>query len=433
MTPIFTRLLDGREYGIYSYYMSWLGVLSILTSTVTSGSIIYKGLGENRENESSYLMSAIMAGSVISLTFCALLFAFNVTFEISPRFILLMLLQSIADGIIAIYLLGCKYHYFYRAASITGILEGVLAVLIAIILIYRHGFDYMGRILGMLIAAALFATPAFMHLMHNARQKTARRSFVGILKGSISLIPHAISSATINQAEKLLLANLLGAIVLAKYSVAHSLGATVGFLTSALSSALHPWATRKLTAKRAMEISSAVSFIIPLLGGAILIIVGFAPEAMRLLAPIEYRDAAYAILPIAISALPTFISGLATVGLVHRGFSKLTARSGMIAAIFNVLLCLILIPRFSYVGAGVALLISHVTMAVCNLFALKAADISEMLPIKNLPVTFLKYLLFGIGEVLLYPYPALRILMMIYPALTIIGAALRTRELIFDK
>lgn len=431
-TPIFTRLLGGADYGAYSYYMSWVGVVMILTSPIVSGSVIYKGLSDSDTNKSSFLLSAATASGLFSLIICTLLFAFSAFFGISRYFVVLILLQTFLDGIVGIYLFKCRYRYHYRRTILISASEAMLSSILGILLISVSDKGYEGRILGLLLGTAIFAVPILLHLFRSYSAVDYLKSLKFIFKNSSPLIPQAVSTAAINQADKLILASSLGAFALAKYSVAHSVGAAVGFLTTAITSALHPWATRRLNAGRTTEIASLVSEIFPIISGIILFLVGLSPEIMRLLAPNEYLDASYAILPIALSALPAFLSGLCTLGLVFKQKGRLTAISSSAAAVSNIFLCFVLIPRFSYVGAGVSLLLSQAVMATINLLLLERANLEGMLQANKIFAQFLKFSIIGVLEVALYPYPAVRILLLIYPAIILINTAVNIRPALLD-
>ena len=54
ITPIFTRALTEEEYGIFTLYISVLGVISILISAFTSGSTVYGGLRKYKDDIRSY-------------------------------------------------------------------------------------------------------------------------------------------------------------------------------------------------------------------------------------------------------------------------------------------------------------------------------------------------------------------------------------------
>ena len=431
-TPIFTRILSTEDYGVYSYYMSFLGVVTILCSPAASGGIIYKGLSDNDLNESDLLLSGIGIFTCFSLVICTLLFAFSAFFAISRYFVILIFVQSICDGVIGIYLLKCKFRYLYRTAICLSLTEALLSPLLAFLLIRGAGLGYEGRIFGLLFPALLIASPIFVFLAKEFSKGKFIKSTRYVLRNSISLIPQSISTAVITQADKLILATTLGASLLARYSVAHSVGAAVGFISTAVCSAFHPWVIRRIKLQRFADISNAVRLVFSSLGAITLFVVALSPEIMKFLAPSDYYYAAYAIFPISFSTLPALLSGLSTIGLILSGHRKFSAIPALFSAFLNLILCIVLIPEFSLIGAGIALLISEITLALGNLLLLRRANLSEMIKWKNTAKDFLIFFIIGAILSSLSSYPTIRILILIYPSIILINSAIKIQPMIFE-
>lgn len=59
-TPIFTRLLSTSEYGQYSIFNSWLGIITIFVSLSLAGGVYTQGLVKFEEDKSTF--SSTMQG-----------------------------------------------------------------------------------------------------------------------------------------------------------------------------------------------------------------------------------------------------------------------------------------------------------------------------------------------------------------------------------
>ena len=57
--PLFTRLLLPGEYGVYSLYISWMGIISVVCALGISGGAIYRALGKFGESHEDLISSAI--------------------------------------------------------------------------------------------------------------------------------------------------------------------------------------------------------------------------------------------------------------------------------------------------------------------------------------------------------------------------------------
>ena len=64
--PIFTRLLTSEEYGIYSLYISWLQILTIITSLYLYQGVFNNGMTKFDDDRDAYISS--MQGLTLTIT-----------------------------------------------------------------------------------------------------------------------------------------------------------------------------------------------------------------------------------------------------------------------------------------------------------------------------------------------------------------------------
>ena len=91
VTPLFTRAMSLGEYGVYSYYISVLGIGTMLSGVFLSPSVIYSGLGKFRGKEKSVVDLSVALTFAINLIFCIVLFTFSGFFEINRVFVPIIL------------------------------------------------------------------------------------------------------------------------------------------------------------------------------------------------------------------------------------------------------------------------------------------------------------------------------------------------------
>ena len=158
-TPIFTRILKGEEYGKYTLYMSWLGLFTLICSSITSPAVIYRGLERYKDKKDALIFSSFVLGTGFTAIFCILLFAISPVLGLSTGLILVLAIQLLCDSAVGIYQTVRRYEYKYRALSLTNAASVVLAPLLAIALIYGGGLGYQGRIYALLIVSLCIAVP----------------------------------------------------------------------------------------------------------------------------------------------------------------------------------------------------------------------------------------------------------------------------------
>jgi O-antigen/teichoic acid export membrane protein len=203
-------------------------------------------------------------------------------------------------------------------------------------------------------------------------------------------------------------------------------------LTGAASSALCPWIMRKLNAKETDTVSAISLDCSILLAASIVAVVTVAPEAMSILAPKSYSDATVAVLPIALSALPTFIYSLGCTVLIHRGFGARVSACALISSLCAVVLGFIFIPKFSYFGAGLAHLLAQTAAAVTVLIIMLGSG-EKLFSATKICVIFVVTTSFAILARASVGQVALRILILMSSVSLIVLKLFRMRSLISEK
>ena len=90
------------------------------------------------------------------------------------------------------------------------------------------------------------------------------------------------------------------------------------------------------------------------------------PEALAILTPSEYHDALGAIYPLALSVIPVFLANAVMSGESYFERGGVSSLSAILTAVVTAALSILLIPRTSYITAGVITLFSYTTLAFLN-------------------------------------------------------------------
>ena len=413
-TPVFTRMLGGEEYGSVAFYLSVVGVVSSVISPLVSGSRIYGVVSKYKSDFSTVTLSAVTPILAFCGGICIVLFTFKALFPLDTTFILLVTLQVISDSIVLIYLTAERYNYEHKRVAALTLTEAALSPIISFLLIRIFGKSYLMRVLGLLLPPLVIAIVIVAIAAYRGKARKDCTSL--ILSSGIPLIPLSLITSLSAYSDRLLTAFLLGNSGIAKYSVAHTVGAGLLFAVSALSASFIPWMLRRMERaeyERVGEVSESV--IILLCAGGVFLIV-LSPEIMRIFAPADYYVAIYAVIPIALSAVPIFISSTASAAILHTGGGKSLIISRLAALFTAALLGVALIPSLSYLGAGLSALASECAGAIINCLTLKKRGSERIIRIGNSRLALV--ILISIYPVLpaLYENLALRILTLIIPS-----------------
>ena len=431
-TPFFTRLVSEEEYGTLTLYMTILGASSIICSSFSSGSAIYRGLSKFDTSSDGFIKSALWGSMGFSTAFCLLLFTFWHYIGLPRLFMLPLAIQILCDSVVGVSLAKARYKYGYLEVMIIGVCSSALPPLISIWILTQYDATFGVRIYLLLAISLIISTVQFIRIDLKS-DKASLQMLKFMLASALPLLPHSISVAISGQADKLFVARLMGEAALAKYSVVHSLGIALQFAVTSLGSALGPWIIRRLNAGEEGRVKSVITILFALFSALSLGLCSVAPEAMRLLAPEKYREALPALFPIAISTPLCLISYVITLTLVHKGRGKYTAFISGASLFLCILLNSVLISRNGYLGAGLALFLSQLGAVSIGYFLLRSADISEIFDIKRISFYLTMSIIIGFVTDLLYTKTALRLLVMTIPAIWGFSILLRCRDLVLEK
>lgn len=431
-TPIFTRVLSEEEYGQFTFYMSFVAVLFGVVSVLFSPAVIYKGIQNFRENSDEYISKVLYVDFGVLTLICTLLFAFNDYLGLNQALVLFIFLQLACDVVVLIYESKKRYAYEYMAVVKINTLKAISAPLLSLFLLFWAELGYYSRIFGILAVSLFIALPLLSNIMKRGGRFSDKKIFGYIIRQSLPLLPLALTGAVSGGIDKIIMNKLLGAAVLAKYSVAYTIGIGLSFLTGSLSSALTPWVMRKLSGKDTDVVRGIGYVIFRGVCGAALFVIALAPEALEFLAPNRYSEAIFAVMPIAISILPSFLYTYSNIGLIYKEKAGVTSIGALLALLVNIALNIILIPRITYLGGGVSLLISSSVMAAVNLFFLSRYRLSSMIDTRKCGGVFIFTALFGIFITLIYEYAALKFLLLIIPAVMILNSFFEAKKYVTE-
>ena len=366
-TPIFTRILTQEEYGIYSQYSSWLGILSILITLNISYETYTKGLTDHQEDEDQFTASMLGLNTLIFAGFLVL-------FLLAPSFWAKLLhLTPLLTGLMFVHLFVSnpfdywkskeQFHFRYRLSTLLSILITVFSYAFSIYAVMHFNDRLTARISADLLIRCVVGIPLLLLIFMKGKSFYNKDAWKFALMFSLPLIPHYLSNIVLTQSDRLMIGRMIGDAEAGKYSIAYMIASMVLMIFTAVSSSFVPYTFQKLKTNEVKAVRSGSNTL--LLGFALLCLaaMALAPEIITIFAGESYAEAA-GIVP-AVSASVFFICVYNFFSNVEYYYQK-TQWIGMatlLGAGLNVLLNWILIPKFGYMIAGTTTLISYIFLA----------------------------------------------------------------------
>lgn len=367
-TPYFTRVMSPEEYGRYSLYMSLAAILSVLTTLGLGGSAIYRGMQKFDSKGSSVLSSALglALGSLALFSAAALIFPDGTSrlLGLPRQMVYLLIIQLALDSVTTLCLARSRYLYGYRLVIGVNIGSALLSLGLSILLSRVLEPTATLRAVALLIATAVFALPLFIAAISRERRVFSRKTWGFLLRFNLPLLPHLLAGAMMTNMDKVLISRIVGEAAVAGFSVAYSLGAGVGFVTTGLVSALSPWIMRKIAQGKEERVAEVTLKLTCLVSVGSLGVLTLAPEVLAFLAPSGYSAALPSVYPITVTAAVSFISYVTATALIRAERTASLSLCSIVGAIVNIVVNLLLLP-ISFNGAALA----HLAAAVASLTA----------------------------------------------------------------
>lgn len=362
--PIFTRILNVEEYGIFNIYLSWMNILIIFSSLNLYYGVFNNAMIKYEKDRDKYTSS--MMGLVIVIT--TILFGiylaghqlFNNLIGLSTTFMIFMFLELYVTPALQFWSARQRFEFKYKALVIITVVKSILNPLIGILAILITKQGAMARIVSMVLLE-LFVCGSLM-IIQLIKGKTFynKEYWMYAIRFNLPLLPHYLSGIILNQGDRVMINYFSGPDEVAIYSVAYNIGMLVQLFTNAINSSFTPWFYTSMREKKYNEIKNITNLLLLLMSILVICIMFFAPEVVKVFAPDEYYAAVYVIPPISASVFFIFMYVLFSNVEFYFEENKFILIASIIAAVLNIILNAIFIPIFGYLAAGYTTLFSYI-------------------------------------------------------------------------
>ena len=362
--PIFTRVLTTEEYGVYSLYLSWLQLLSIITSLYLYYGIFNNAMIKFADRRDEYISS--MQGLVVTITtvFLATVFILPATWErmigLSTSIIVMMFFELYVTPAFQFWSGKKRFDYKYKELVGVTLTLSLLNPIIGLLFVLYAEDKGTARIF-----AAVLADIIICGLLWFLQFKRGKRFFVKEfwlygLSLAIPLLPHYLSSVILNQGDRIMIDHMVGKSEVAFYSIAYSIGMMAQIFTNAILSSFTPWLYVKIKDKKDAEIRNIINILLLVVGLIIICIMMTGPELISIFGSPVYEDAKYVIPPVVASVFFIFLYNLLATFQFYYETTHFLMIASVFAALINIGLNYVFIQRFGYYAAGYTTLICYI-------------------------------------------------------------------------
>ena len=369
--PLFTRLLTTEQYGQYSVYLSWSGILVIFTTLNLAYGSFSTAMVRFEKDRWGYVSALQGLCCVLTLVFLAIYLPFtgmwNALFELPTPLVLLLVTEILAQFAVSCFYGVQRFEFKYKSVVGLTLLSAILSPVTAFVLVMLSREKGYARIIGYALANIIIGIVLFIINSSKGKGKLFKKEYWKYaLTFNIPLIPYYLSQVVFNQSDRIMISHLVGTDKAGIYSVAYTLGTILNFVLNAINNSYVPWLYTRIKENRGHENRSISNGIALLMAFLLLGVMAVAPEIILIMAGPEYAQAIWVVPSVAMSILLLFYSQLFINIEFYYEEKTMLVWGSIGAAILNIVLNWVLIPVFGFVAAGYTTLASYIAFAVSN-------------------------------------------------------------------
>lgn len=379
--PILTRLLSNTEFGVLRYYETWmlLGVSLIKLGSQHSIVRFYPYQGGDAQQMRAFGTNQVLLPVVLSVTSWALGMLGLLLWwwrggTVHPVFwcaVLIMPMLAVGN-IVQMVARASERSDIVMATRIFGRLLELVLVLGAVILVQQSALAVFG---GKILAMALLLAWLLNWMrrnVHVARDAVDFRAFGHGLIFGLPLMAQELAHVVLTNLDRVLLKEITGDFAaVGIYAIGHALAMQVNvFISATLSEAFTPVVTRAYeTGGNSAVRGLKERVLLPMTYAVVAIVAMLVVSGQDLLVALSGPDKAasgqvFVVVGITVSIYALF--AIASYGLLLKKRTMLLLGITLAAAVLNVAMNLLLIPRMGYMGAAWATAISYGALSVAQ-------------------------------------------------------------------
>ncbi len=375
--PLFTRLLTTQQYGQYSVYTSWSGILTIFLTLYLGYGSFSTAMVKFEDDRRGYVCGVQGVCCALTALFLAIYLPlqnlWNGLFELPTPLVLLMVAEILTGFAITCFYERNRFEYRYKSVVGLTLLNTLLSPTIALIFVLNSQERGYARIIGYALGNIIIGLCVFIfNTVQGGGQKTfSKKYWKYALSFNIPLIPYYLSQVIFNQSDRIMISHISGTDKAGLYGVAYTLAMILNFVLNAINNAYIPWFYGKIKEGKPEENKPVANGIAILMAFLLLAVIALAPEIILIMAGEPYREAMWVVPPVAMSLLLLFYAQLFINVEFYYEEKTMLVWGSVFSAVLNVVLNALLIPVFGFVAAGYTTLVSYLVFAFANYVVLK--------------------------------------------------------------
>ena len=380
MIPIYTHLLAPSDYGVLELLDLTINVITMLLAMNMGSSIVrYYHHFDKEQDKNEVFTTALISIALLCVVVVGVFECFTeffakvvlgkVDYSIYFQIIFISMgLQTIAS-VPENLLLARKQSFIYSAVSI-GTLFSYLTFNIIFLVVYRMGV--MGILLSMVITKVLNTSSLLLITFSKIKLSFSFEKLKQMLKYSLPLVPASMSLFVIHFSDRFFLRTYCSLEEIGLYSLGYKFGMMLSFMIS--QPIFQIWGTQRFEIAKKDHAKYTIGKIFTYYSGVVIFfglgISLFIDDALKIMTPLEYHEAATIVPVIVLSYILCGMGNFFTLGIAITFKTKYLGYINTLAAGLNILFNLFFIQRYGVMGAAISTVLTFFFIATsCFLFS----------------------------------------------------------------
>lgn len=369
--------MDPAAYGTYTVFQSWFSLLFVFTSLGLANYVFNNGMLKYKDDRDGFSSAMLGLSGAVTLAFVAVFLAFPSfwasVFGLAAPLVFLLFIRCLVSPSYELWAARLRYEFRYQGVVALTLALTILVPIVSVpAILFSEDKAAAALVCQVAVMFLAYAVP-FASLLRKSRKLFNKEYWLYALKFNLPLIPSMFAMLALSQMNRIIIANIVGDAEAAMFSVAVSVGSVAMFIYSALEQAYRPWFYQGMEKDERFSADRVAMLLIVIVGLASGLIALFSPEIMMLFAPEEYVGAINAVAPIAASTvIIMFYSMLIAVEYFYEE-TKLIPLVSIVAAFANLVMGVLLIPRFGYLVAGYVTVVCYFILAFGHVLLVRLA------------------------------------------------------------
>lgn len=392
-TPIFTRVMTTDQYGVYTVYQSWYAIVTIFATLNLYAGVYNNGMTKWPEDRPRYTSALQGLSTVLTVGLFAVYLVnmdyWNNLMGLSTLFVLAMFIESLFVPAYNFWSAGQRFDYKYKKLVIVSLFIGIASPVLGLLAVLCTEYKAEARVISYVLVQVCVGLIFYIYNMYKGRKFYVKSYWKFALAFNLPLIPHYLSQTILNQADRIMIADMCGESDAAIYNVAYSFAMIFTIVTTAVNNTFIPYTYKVLRDKTYTALRRTANFLVLMVGAFCIIAMAFGPEIIRIFAAPQYYEARWVLPPVAEALLFMFIYPLfCNIEFYYEKTKFIMLASGG-AAVVNVALNYIFIGRFGYLAAAYTTLACYILLAVVHYAAAKIICRQEGIEVQLYDMRFL--------------------------------------------